>query len=97
MSGSNFTFGNYLILNLTRLQARFQRIVQLERADNFISKLHRGKLEIMPWPVIESARFYDLFVGLKMRLDRQSITHKHAGAFLGVLKMLMAKLKVWVI
>jgi hypothetical protein len=44
--------------------------------------------------VIESARFYDLFNGLKKRLDRQPITHKHAGAFLGILKMLMAKLKV---
>ncbi|KAG8783755.1 hypothetical protein FRC15_004586 [Serendipita sp. 397] len=72
---------------------KFQRIVQQERADNFISKLHRGKLDIIPWPVIESARFYDLFMGLKQRLDRQPVTHKHAGAFLSVLKMLMAKLK----
>jgi hypothetical protein len=96
MSESNVTVGNCLKLNITRFQQKFQRIVQKERADNFISKLHRGKLDIIPWPVIESARFYDLFVGLKKRLDRQSITHKHAGAFLGVLKMLMAKLKVWV-
>ncbi|KAG8833320.1 hypothetical protein FRC17_010895 [Serendipita sp. 399] len=72
---------------------KFQAIVQQERADNFISKLHRGKLDIIPWPVIESARFYDLFTGLKQRLDRQPVTHQHAGAFLSTLKMLMAKLK----
>ncbi|KAG8834730.1 hypothetical protein FRC17_007454 [Serendipita sp. 399] len=72
---------------------KFQTIVQQERADNFISKLHRGKLDIIPWPVIESARFYDLFTGLKQRLDRQPVTHQHAGAFLSTLKMLMAKLK----
>ncbi|KIM24943.1 hypothetical protein M408DRAFT_224544 [Serendipita vermifera MAFF 305830] len=78
---------------INEFQQKFQRIVQTERGNNFISKLHRGKLDIIPWPVIESTHFYDLFIGLKKRLDRQPITHKHAGSFLGVLKMLMAKLK----
>jgi hypothetical protein len=68
--------------------------VQEERGDNFITKLHKGKLDIIPWPVIESSRFYDYFGALKLRLDRQGLTHKHAGAFLTTLKMLMAKLKV---
>lgn len=77
-----------------RFQQKFQRIVQMERQDNFISKLHRGNLDIIPWPVIGSSSFYELFMGLKLRLDRQPLTHKHAGAFLSVLKMLMAKLKV---
>jgi hypothetical protein len=77
-----------------RFQQKFQRIVQTEKGDNFISKLHRGKLDIIPWPVIGSSRFYELFNALKKRLDHQPLTHKHAGAFLSVLKMLMAKLKV---
>jgi hypothetical protein len=80
--------------NPSRFRQKFQKIVQQERGENFISKLHRGKLDIIPWPVIESSRFYDLFGGLKNRFDRQPITHQHAGAFLTVLKMLMAKLKV---
>lgn len=80
--------------NPSRFRQKFQRIVQQERGENFISKLHQGKLDIIPWPVIESSRFYDLFGGLKNRFDRQPITHLHAGAFLTVLKMLMAKLKV---
>ena len=48
----------------------------------------------MPWPVIQSPRFYELFGALKTRLERQPVTHKSAGEFLRVLKMLMAKLKV---
>lgn len=78
----------------TRFSLKFQRIVQDEAGDNFISKLHRGKLAIIPWPVIESARFYELFGSLKTCLDKQPVTHKSAGEFLTVLKMLMAKLKV---
>lgn len=73
---------------------KFQGIVRDEAGDNFISKLHRGKLAIIPWPVIQSSRFYELFGALKNRLDKQPLTHKSAGEFLLVLKMLMAKLKV---
>ena len=65
-----------------------------EAGDNFITKLHRGKLDIMPWPVIQSAQFYRMFGSLKTRFEKQPITHKSAGDFLRVLKMLMAKLKV---
>jgi len=56
--------------------------------------LHSGKLKIIPWPVIESKRFYTLFSSLKRALDEQPITHPNAGAFLHTLKTLMAKLKV---
>jgi hypothetical protein len=73
---------------------KFNRIVRDEAGDNFISKLHHGKLAIIPWPVIQSSRFYELFGALKNRLDKQPPTHKSAGEFLLVLKMLMAKLKV---
>jgi len=73
---------------------KFQQIVRDEAGDNFISKLHRGKLAIIPWPVIQSSRFYELFGSLRNRLDKQLPTHKSAGEFLLVLKMLMAKLKV---
>ncbi|KAG8833322.1 hypothetical protein FRC17_010897 [Serendipita sp. 399] len=78
---------------VNEFQQKFQRIVQQERGDNFISKLHKGKLDIIPWPVIESSRFYELFAALKIRLDRQAVTHHHAATFLSTLKMLMAKLK----
>jgi hypothetical protein len=71
-----------------------QKIVQEEQDANFISRLHAGKLSIVPWPVIESRQFYTLFPALKKQLDRQEVTHQTAGEFLHTLKTLMAKLKV---
>ncbi|GBE82556.1 hypothetical protein SCP_0409400 [Sparassis crispa] len=72
---------------------KFQRLVETEQDANFISRLHSGKLDIIPWPVIESKEFYKLFPVLKKRLDQQAITHHSAGEFLNILKTLMAKLK----
>ena len=81
-------------MNTPRFSLKFRQIVRDEGGDNFISKLHRGKLAIIPWPVIQSARFYELFGSLKTHLEKQPATHKSAGEFLRVLKMLMAKLTV---
>ncbi|KAG0705087.1 hypothetical protein DFH29DRAFT_316434 [Suillus ampliporus] len=72
---------------------KFQKIVQDEQEANFISRLHAGQLNIIPWPVIESQEFYKLFPTLKRRLDKQKLTHNTAGEFLHVMKTLMAKLK----
>ncbi|KAI6035781.1 hypothetical protein EDC04DRAFT_2571420 [Pisolithus marmoratus] len=72
---------------------KFQRIVQDEQETNFITRLHAGKLAIIPWPVIESKEFYKLFPTVKRRLDQQDITHHAAGEFLHKMKTLMAKLK----
>ncbi|KAG6330620.1 hypothetical protein ID866_8469 [Astraeus odoratus] len=72
---------------------KFRRIVQDEQEANFITRLHRGKLTIIPWPVIESREFYKFFPVLKERLGAQVITHKAGGEFLHVMKTLMAKLK----
>ncbi|KAF8548768.1 hypothetical protein OG21DRAFT_684156 [Imleria badia] len=72
---------------------KFQRIVQDEQEANFISRLHAGRLNIIPWPVIESKEFYKLFPALKRQLDKQAVTHRSAGEFLHLMKTLMAKLK----
>ncbi|KAF8491332.1 hypothetical protein F5888DRAFT_1057818 [Russula emetica] len=72
---------------------KFQKIVQDEQDANFITRLHAGKLQIIPWPVIESREFYKLFAALKRKLDQQPTSHHTAGEFLHTLKTLMAKLK----
>ncbi|KAJ7509859.1 hypothetical protein B0H11DRAFT_2270198 [Mycena galericulata] len=72
---------------------KFQKIVEDEQDANFISRLHAGQLNIVPWPVIESKQFYMLFPAIKRLLDKQEITHRTAGEFLHTLKTLMAKLK----
>ncbi|KAF9525383.1 hypothetical protein CPB83DRAFT_772200, partial [Crepidotus variabilis] len=72
---------------------KFQKIVQDEQESNFISRLHRGQLKIVPWPVIQSKQFYSLFPAIKTQLDKQPVTHGSAGNFLQTMKTLMAKLK----
>ncbi|KAK7025067.1 VWFA domain-containing protein [Favolaschia claudopus] len=72
---------------------KFKKIVADEQGANFISRLHHGQLDIIPWPVIESKEFYALFPTLKKTLDQQEITHQSAGEFLHTIKTLMAKLK----
>ena len=79
---------------IERLLLKFQKNVQDEQDGNFITKLHHGKLEIIPWPVIGSKQFYTLFPTIQKHLDQQEVTHGTAGEFLQTLKMLMAKLKV---
>lgn len=76
-----------------RFYGKFQRIVQDEQEENFITKLHRGQLDILPWPVIQSPEFYDLMSLLKERLDSREASHGNASMFLQTLKTLMAKLK----
>ena len=84
----------YPLLILSRFSLKFQKIVQDEQDANFITRLHAGKLQIIPWPVIESREFYKLFSALKRKLDQQPTSHHTAGEFLLTLKTLMAKLKV---
>ena len=81
-------------LNTSRFALKFQKIVQDEQDANFITRLHAGKLQIIPWPVIGSREFYRLFFAVKKKLDQQEVSHRTAGEFLLTLKTLMAKLKV---
>ena len=76
------------------MSLKLQEIVEEEQGANFISRLHRGKLDIIPWPVIETKEFYRLFTILKGRLDLQKISHLTAGEFLHTIKTLMAKIMV---
>ncbi|KAI9450271.1 hypothetical protein BJY52DRAFT_1227294 [Lactarius psammicola] len=76
-----------------RFRLKFQKIVEDEQDSNFITRLHAGKLKIIPWPVIESKEFYKLFSKVKKTLDQQPPSHHTAGEFLLRLKTLMAKLK----
>ncbi|KAH9023069.1 hypothetical protein EDB83DRAFT_1992577 [Lactarius deliciosus] len=81
-------------IEITReFSLELQQIVHQEQDANFISRLHGGKLDIIPWPVIGSRDFYELFATLKMQLDLQKVSHPAAGEFLHTIKTLMAKLK----
>ncbi|KAH9166548.1 hypothetical protein EDB89DRAFT_2232826 [Lactarius sanguifluus] len=82
------------IIEITReVSLKLKQIVHQEQDANFISRLHGGKLDIIPWPAIGSRDFYELFATLKMQLDLQKVSHPAAGEFLHTTKTLMAKLK----
>jgi hypothetical protein len=82
-------------LKTSRFLLNLQKIVQDEQETNFIDRLHAGKLQIIPWPVIGSKGFYKLFGALKKTLDQEPTSHRSACDFLYTLKTMMAKLKVW--
>ncbi|EUC59552.1 hypothetical protein RSOL_318710, partial [Rhizoctonia solani AG-3 Rhs1AP] len=72
---------------------KFKSIVREEKEQNFMTRLHRGQVHIIPWPVIKSRGFYTLFHRLRNTLENQPFTHGGAGVFLFTLKTLMAKIK----
>ncbi|CUA74255.1 hypothetical protein RSOLAG22IIIB_05485 [Rhizoctonia solani] len=72
---------------------KLQRMVEHERDQNFITRLHNGCVQIIPWPVIHSPNFYTLFGSLRQRLEQQQFTHSDGGTFLCNLKTLIAKIK----
>ncbi|KAF8341372.1 uncharacterized protein EI90DRAFT_1728411 [Cantharellus anzutake] len=74
-------------------QLKFQKIVHEEKERNFISRLHCGELVILPWPVIQSPKFYTSMKNLKKLLDAQDSSHGTASVFLERMKVLMAKLR----
>jgi hypothetical protein len=80
--------------NTSRSALKLQQIVQEDPDANFVTRLHSGKLQIIPWPVIGSKAFYRLFSVVKKKLYQQKTTHRTAGEFLHTLKTLIAKLNV---
>ncbi|CAE6509851.1 unnamed protein product [Rhizoctonia solani] len=72
---------------------KFQAIVQEEQGQNFITRLHRGRLNIIPWPVIKSRNFYTLFSSVRDTLEQRPFTYRGGSVFLHTLKTLMAKIK----
>ncbi|CUA74083.1 GTPase activating protein BUD2 [Rhizoctonia solani] len=73
---------------------KFKSMVKSERDQNFVTRLHRGHIQIIPWPVISSPSFYTLFGCLRQSLEQQPFTHGSGGAFLHKLKTLLAKIKI---
>ncbi|KAG9305016.1 hypothetical protein G9A89_007419 [Geosiphon pyriformis] len=79
---------------VSEFQSKFSKIVDKEEEDNFITKLYRNKMSIVPWPVFNEASFYTTFKQLKVKLDGQNSKYKNARIFVEKIKVLMTKLKV---
>ena len=82
------------LIRIFRFADKFHAIVRDKQGENFITTLHRGQLDIIPWPVIQSQEFYTQMGVLRSKLEGKSSTHGDAAKFLRTLKLLMARLKV---
>ena len=82
-------------MNTCSFSIKFQKIIAEKQDAYLISRLHGGKLNVIPWPVIESKEFYEIFATLKRRLDLQNTYHPSAREFLNTIKTLMANIKVF--
>jgi hypothetical protein len=59
-----------------------------------ITLLHRGGVQIIPWPYINTPTFYSSLLRLRQQLERQQFTYDSGSTFLLNMKMMMAKIKV---
>ncbi|CAG8557767.1 14109_t:CDS:2 [Ambispora leptoticha] len=69
---------------VAEFHSKFSRIVDREEEDNFITKLYRNKMSIIPWPVFNETSFYTTFKQLK--LDEQDSKYKNAKSFVEKIK-----------
>ncbi|RUS20070.1 hypothetical protein BC937DRAFT_86448, partial [Endogone sp. FLAS-F59071] len=75
-------------------ESKFSNIVSKESGNNFITRLYKGQMSILPWPMFNEANFYKTLIKLKKYMDDQEPKSEMARIFLPTIKTIMAKLKV---
>ena len=65
-----------------------------EGENNFITKMYKGGLNIIPWPVFNDIKWFKMLLVIKKMLDNQEAKFENAKAFLRNTKVIMTKLKV---
>ncbi|PKB94841.1 hypothetical protein RhiirA5_477274, partial [Rhizophagus irregularis] len=65
-----------------------------EGEDNFISRMYKGGLDIIPWPMFNDASWFKTLSKVNKKLDKQEAKYDNARAFLQNTKVIMAKLKI---
>ncbi|RHZ90025.1 hypothetical protein Glove_9g277 [Diversispora epigaea] len=74
-------------------RSKFSKIVEKDEEDNFISKLYRNKMTIIPYPLFSESDFYTKLKGFKAKLDKQETSYKNARMFVEKIKVIMTNLK----
>ncbi|GBC07437.1 hypothetical protein RclHR1_07470002 [Rhizophagus clarus] len=75
-------------------KSKFSQIVSEEGEDNFISRMYKGGLDIIPWPMFNDAAWFKTLSTVNKKLDKQEIKYENARTFLQSTKVIMAKLKI---
>ncbi|KAG8749559.1 hypothetical protein FRC11_011192, partial [Ceratobasidium sp. 423] len=71
----------------------FQKLIEDTAERSSILSLHRGGIQVIPWPVINTTDFYAMFTYLRERLLQRQPTYPSGSVFLHNLKILMTKIK----
>ncbi|PKY22475.1 hypothetical protein RhiirB3_503321, partial [Rhizophagus irregularis] len=73
---------------------KFSQLVSEEGEDNFISRMYKGGLEVIPWPMFNDASWFKTLSGVNKKLEKQEAKYENARTFLQNTKVTMAKLKI---
>ncbi|PKY47220.1 hypothetical protein RhiirA4_543827 [Rhizophagus irregularis] len=68
--------------------------ISQEGEDNFISKMYRGKVDFIPWPIFNNDAWFKALSIVNKKLEKQEVKYENAITFLQNLKVIMAKLKI---
>ncbi|CAG8438292.1 8031_t:CDS:10 [Funneliformis caledonium] len=75
-------------------KSKFSQLVADEGEDNFISRMYRGGLDIIPWPMFNDASWFKTLSKVNKNLNNQEPRYENARNFLQNTKVIMAKLKI---
>ncbi|CAE6451525.1 unnamed protein product [Rhizoctonia solani] len=71
----------------------FQKSIEDKDKRGSIPSLHRGGIQVVPWPGINTTEFYMMSTYLQDQLVQQRLIHPNGGVFSHNLKILLAKIK----
>ncbi|GBC07438.1 hypothetical protein RclHR1_07470003 [Rhizophagus clarus] len=75
-------------------KSKFTQLVSEEGEDNFISRMYKGGLDIIPWPMFNDVAWFKTLSKVNKKLDKQEAKYENARTFLQNTKVIMAKLKI---
>ncbi|CAI2161360.1 13694_t:CDS:10 [Funneliformis geosporum] len=75
-------------------KSKFSQLVAEEGEDNFISRMYKGGLDIIPWPMFNDASWFKTLSKVNKNLNNQEPRYENARNFLRNTKVIMAKLKI---
>ncbi|GBC20093.1 uncharacterized protein OCT59_006574 [Rhizophagus irregularis] len=73
---------------------KFSQLVSEEGEDNFISRMYKGGLEVIPWPMFNDASWFKTLSKVNKKLEKREAKYENARTFLQITKVIMAKLKI---
>jgi len=75
-------------------QSKISQLVSEGGKDNFISRMYKGGLDIIPWPMFNDAGWFKTLSNVNKDLEKQKAKYENARTFLQNTKLIMAKLKI---